>query len=251
MHYSRMIAVPAMLLAVTTATAPAQKVDTVRVGSTSLLPSLLKPGTYVHDNYRVTGGERTFVSRTTQSVAAVGSGELGTFLIRTVHEAATDTGHSAIVVRQSDLQLVHHQVRARRDSVDVTVNGDYLTGWSVLPQSPPLLIGARLAHRVFPIEGQIPWLMGLLDLKDGYVAAIPHYTEWAGTEAWSRIEVLGSERVPVGDYTFDCWKLDLGPFGPPGYRFTRWVDKRSRRVVQSVLKGADGEPEYWSWAVRP
>ena len=229
----------------------AQRVDTVRVGSASLRPGLLRPGTYAHESYRVDGGTRVLVSRTVQTVEA----RRETFVIRTTHASPSDTSHSVTVVRRADLALVHHQVRARRDSTDVTANGEQLTGWSVLPNTPTRLIGLRLAQPVFPIEGQIPWLMGLLPLEVGYRAAVPHFSEWAGREGWDELEVQATERISIeagagaGGASFDCWRLDAGPMGPPGYRFTRWIDRATRRVVQSALRGPAGQTEYWSWVV--
>jgi hypothetical protein len=225
----------------------AQQVDTVRVGSRFVETDLLRPGTYVLDNFRVDGGNRTLVSRTTQTVAV----RPETVEIRTTHASSSDTSHSVTVVRRRDLAMVHHQVRAPRDSTDVTVNGEYLTGWTVLPGTPTQLIALRLDHQVFPIEGQIPWLMGLLPLEDGYQAAVPHFSEWAKQEAWDHLKVQASERVQIGETTIDCWKVDVGPLGPPGYRMTRWIDKATRRVVQSALLGPAGQTEYWSWAARP
>ncbi|HEX9582209.1 MAG TPA: hypothetical protein VF970_13990 [Gemmatimonadales bacterium] len=235
------------LLAALPATSGAQQVDTVRVGSQLVQPSLLAPGTYVHESFRVDGPNRTSVSRTTQTVEAGREA----FVIRTMHAASSGTSQSVTVVRRSDLAMVHHAVRAPRDSTDVTMSGEYLTGWTVLPNTPTRLMGLRLDHPVFPIEGQIPWLMGLLPLKDGYRAAVPHFSEWDAREVWDLLEVQGSETIQVGDAAFDCWKVDAGGFGMPGYRMTRWIDRATRRVVQSALRGAAGQTEYWSWTVRP
>jgi hypothetical protein len=224
----------------------AQGMDTVRAGSNLVQPGLLAPGTYVHHNYRVDGGVRTLASRTIQAVEATPE----TFVIRTTHATSADSSHSLTVVRRADLAMVHHQVRAPLDSTDVTVNGRYLTGWAVLPNTPMQLIGLRLDGPVFPIEGQIPWLMGLLPLGEGYHAAVPQFSEWAARETWGLLEVLAVERITVEGAAYDCWKVDTGPLGPPGYRMTRWIDQATRRVVQSALLGPAGQTEYWSWLIR-
>jgi hypothetical protein len=239
----------APLLLLVTAPAPfrAQQVDTVRAGSGLVRPELLTPGTYALDNYRVDGPQRVLASRTTQSVEAGPE----TFVIRTSHATRSDTSYSVTVVRRSDLAMVHHQVRAPRDSTDVTANGEYLTGWTALPGTPPQLIGLRLTHPVFPVEGQIPWLIGLLPLRQGFRAAVPHFSEWDRREEWGHLEVQASEPVRIGDLTFDCWKVDAGALGPPGYRATAWIDKATGRLVQGALRGPAGQTEYWSWVVTP
>lgn len=76
---------------------------------------------------------------------------------------------------------------------------------------------------------------------------MPHFSQWSGVENWGAVVVVASERVTVAAQSFDCWKVDVGPLGPPGYRMYRWVDKQSRRVIQSVLRGTGTGPEYWSY----
>ena len=46
----------------------------------------------------------------------------------------------------------------------------------------------------------------------------------------------------------ECWKVDTGELGPPGYRAIRWIDKSSRRIIRTVLKGLPTQPEYWTLA---
>jgi hypothetical protein len=234
-----------MLMAVFPVSLIGQRLDTVRAGSGSLRADLLMPGTYEHENYRVEGQNRILSSRTTQTVEVRGD----TVVIRTTHASSSDTSHSMTMVHRRDLALVHHEVRARRDSTNVTVNGDYLTGWSVLPGAPTQLIGLRMGRAVFPVEGQIPWLMGLLPLREGYRAAVPHFSEWTGKEGWDHLEVAAEEHVIVNGRGYDCWRVDAGPLGPPGYRMTRWIDSTTRRVVQSALRGPAGQTEYWSWMI--
>jgi hypothetical protein len=236
-----------LIAALPAAIALAHQADTVRVGSRSLRPDLLIPGTYEHENYRVDGSSRTLTGRTTQTIEVVGEA----VVIHTTHASPSDTSYSFTVVRRNDLAMVHHQVRAPRDSTDVTVHGDYLTGWSVLPGAPARLIGLQLDHPVFPVEGQIPWLMGLLAWQEGYRVAVPHFSEWTAQEGWDRLEAHSSERVRIGGATYDCWRVDTGPLGPPGYRMTRWIDQATRRVVQSALRGPAGQTEYWSYLARP
>jgi hypothetical protein len=117
----------------------------------------------------------------------------------------------------------------------------------VLPNQPVILLDRTLEYPVFGVEGQVPWLLPLLPLAAGYRAVVPHFSQWRGGEGWDTVTVVASERVTVGGRSYDCWRVDAGPVGPPGYRMHRWIDKVSRRVVQSALRGGDAEPEYWSY----
>ncbi|MDH3197636.1 MAG: hypothetical protein OEO21_05290 [Candidatus Krumholzibacteria bacterium] len=225
--------------------------DTIRVGSPAVNAKLLTLGSVVVENFVEEDGVRTLRSRTRQTIVPARAGDNDVVVLRVAHETEGDTTQTVLVLRRDDLALLHHSVRAARDSASVTVSGLHVTGWAVLPNAPARLIDARLEHPVFPVEGQIPWLMGLLPLAEGYVAVIPYYSQWQDAFLWRRIEVVASESVQVGGAPVDCWKIDAGPLGPPGYRMTRWIDKRTRRVVQSALLGKPGEKAYWAHATAP
>jgi hypothetical protein len=147
------------------------------------------------------------------------------YTIHTTHVSAEgDTTIGVIVARAHDYALLHHRVKAENDSAAIAVSAKYVTGWVVLPDEPIELIDQQLNGSVFPIEGQIPWLFPLLPLADGYSAAVPHYSQWAGSEEWSMIRVVGSERVILNGHERDCWKVDGGELFP-GYGVTYWVEK--------------------------
>ncbi len=225
----------------------AQVPDSVRVGSPSLAavrPSLTSDTV---DNYVFSGGTRRLTGTTVRTITRRDDPAEPVYEIRTAHWlAGGDTSHTTMVVRALDLSLVFHRVKAPRDSAAVTASRTHLTGWVVLPGEPTMLLDRTLAHPVFGVEGQIPWLFPLLPLAPGYTAAVPHFSQWDGSEVWATITVVGAERVALGGGAFDCWKVDAGPLGPPGYRAYAWVDRSSRRVVQSALRGPDGGTEYWS-----
>lgn len=226
----------------------AQVPDTVRVGSLALADARLFPTSDTVDNYIVTGGARTLAGTTVRTITRLEDPLEPGYRIHTVHwTAGGDTSHTTMVVRSRDLSLVFHRVKAPRDSAAVTAWRGHLTAWVVLPGQPVALLDRELAHPVFGVEGQVPWLLPLLPLAAGYMAAVPHFSPWDGGERWTTISVIGAERVTLGTRTFDCWKVDVGAVGPPGYRMVRWVDRQSRRVVQSALRGPDGEREYWSF----
>jgi hypothetical protein len=161
-----------------------------------------------------------------------------------------DTTVGSIVMRATDYALLHHRVKAANDSAAVTANAGHLTGWVALPNEPIQLIDQPLAHPVFPIEGQMPWLFPLLPLAQGYSAAIPHFSMWQRGEQWKTIAVVGSDLVEHGGRLRDCWRVDGGELFP-GYRITYWVEKSTRRIVEGVAKGADAGPEYWARARTP
>jgi hypothetical protein len=203
------------------------------------------------DDYVVENGTRTLASTSVRSIARRQDTEPA-YEIRTVHwTTGGDTSFTTMLVRADDLSLVFHRVKAPHDSAAVTASHTHLTGWVVLPNTPVRLLDQTLGSPVFGVDGQVPWLLPLLPLADGYRAVVPRFSPWAGREQWDTVTVIAAERVALGSSTFDCWKVDLGPLGPPGYRMYRWIDSRSRRVVQSVLRGEPPQREYWSFLRNP
>ena len=70
---------------------------------------------------------------------------------------------------------------------------------------------------------------------------------WAKGERWRTYTVIGSESVESGARSLECWKVDAGPLGPPGYVAYTWVEKTSHRIVQSALLNPAGGREYHSY----
>jgi hypothetical protein len=242
----------ACLIAALAGAAHAQEIDTVRVGSAGLRGARLPTGADTVDSYVLEEGVRRPTSTTVRTVTRSWDGPDSAYVIETLHWApGADTSATTMTIRASDLSLVHHRVKASHDSAAVTASRTHLTAWVVLPDTPVRLIDRALDHPVFGVDGQIPWLLPLLPLAEGYRAAIPRFSQWEGGEVWGAIEVLRSERVTLGARGFDCWRVDTGPLGPPGYRMLRWIEKDSRRVVQSALRGGAGQKEYWSYLRMP
>ncbi len=225
-----------------------QTPEVVLVGSPALRGAGIRLGSDTVDNYVVNGGTRQSTGVTIRTITARQDSLDPVYEIRTLHWSVQgDTGISTMVVRASDLSLVFHRVKGARDSAAVTASRIHLTAWVVLPNQPVRLYDRPLEQPVFGVEGQIPWLFPLLPLAPSYVAVVAHFSQWDGREVLDTVRVTGTERVSIGSRSFDCWRVDLGLLGPPGYRMTRWVDSRTRRVVQSVLRGTGPGPEYWSY----
>lgn len=222
----------------------AQDVDTVRVGHPALAGAAPAPGAYVIKNHRIEAGVDSLTGTTRQVVRRGEEDGVAVWIVAFEHVAG-DTTRSSIVVRADDLSLLHYRVKAPRDSAAVSAGRGYLSGWTVLPEQTPRLIDRELTTRVFPIEGQVPWLFPLLPLAEGYAAAIPHFNPWTGGEAWSEIRVLGTETIDLHGRELSCWKVDGGELFR-GYRVTYWVDPATRRVVRSEARGAGDGPVYWS-----
>jgi hypothetical protein len=229
----------------------AQGPVTIRAGSHALRPQTLSFGTDTVDDYVVTDGTRQLTGTTVRTIAVRREPGEPTYEISSLSWGTQgDTTGTTLVVRAADLSLVFHRVRAQHDSAAVTATRTHLTSWAALPNQPVLLLDVSLEHPVFGLEGQVPWLLPLLPFAPGYTAAIPHFSEWTGREKWDTVAVLGEETLLVGTRTYHCWKVDAGRLGPPGYRVTRWIDKRSRQIIQSALRGPSAGPEYWSY-LRP
>jgi hypothetical protein len=233
-----------LLAVVTPGVLAAQRVDTVRVGTEVLKGATLTPGAFVIENFQREEGLDKRVSTTRQAVRRGDLSGQPVWIIETVH-ASTDTTRSSIVARADDFSLVHHRVKAPADSAVVSAGHGFLTGWVVLPDEPVRLLGSRLGRRVFPVEGQVPWLFPLLPLEEGYAAAIPHFNQWRGEESWQVIRVIGAVTIEIAGESFDCWTVDGGELFP-GYRVTYWVDRRTRRIVRGVARGEGDGPVYWS-----
>lgn len=225
----------------------AQGPDTIRVGNPAIASSLMPLTTDTVDDYVLSSGHRQLTGTTVRSIVLHQDGPDHVYEIRATSTGGGDTTFSTMAVRVRDLSLIFHRVKARSDSAAVTLSRDHLTGWVVLPNQPPVLLDRTLEHPVFGVEGQVPWLLPLLPFATGFRAVVPHFSQWSGVENWGAVVVVASERVTVAAQSFDCWKVDVGPLGPPGYRMYRWVDKQSRRVIQSVLRGTGTGPEYWSY----
>lgn len=242
----RPLALSVFSLCALATTLGARQTDTVRVGSAALHGARLRAGTYAIESFRRVDGVDTPISTTTQSIARSRQGDREIYAIYTTHISADgDTTVASIVMRAADFALLHHRVKAAHDSVAVTANAGHLTGWVVLPDEPIRLIDRGLERPVFPIEGQMPWLWPLLPLEDDYAAAIPHFSAWQGAEEWATIRVVASELLQDGGQPRDCWKVDAGELWP-GARVTHWVEKSTRHILRSVLRGSGSEPEYWS-----
>lgn len=229
----------------------AQPVDTVRVGSQVFRSATLRLGADTVDGYQLNADVRTQTSTTIRTISRERLGDEEVYVIRTLHWATgRDTSLSMMTVRAVDFSLVNHKVKASHDSAAVTASRSHLTAWVVLPGRPVILTDRVLERPVFPVEGQIPWLFPMLSLATGYRAAVPHFSQWEGEEVWTLVEVIGLEKISVAGQEYECWKVDAGPLGPPGYRMVRWIDTVSRRVIQSALRGEAGGVEYWSF-LRP
>ncbi len=227
--------------------ASAQSADVVRPGSPALRGKAPAVGSDTTDDFVLEGGARRPGGGTIRSIGRVSlRGEPAYVIDTRTWGAGGDTTVTSMTIRGTDLSLLSQRLHARTDSASLIVVQDRLTAWSVLPGASPVLLDLTLDHPVFGIESQLPWLLPLLPFHEGYRAAVPHFSPWTGGEKWDSITVVGSEPVTVNGRTFDCWKLDTGHVGPPGYRMYRWVDQRTRRILQSVLRGAAPGTEYWS-----
>jgi hypothetical protein len=226
-------------------------IDTLRVGSPLLSGARLRDTTYLMESFKRTDGVDMLASTTQQTVRRGRQGDLDTYIIETLHVPVDgDTTRSSTVVRASDFALLHHKVKAHRDSTAATVNGMHLTGWVALPNQPVRLLDVALEAPVFPVEGQMPWLFPVAPLDSDYQVVIPHFSEWAGGIKWETFHVLGSEVLEFRGAQIECWKVDAGLLFPE-YRATRWVDKKTRSLIKSVARGPKGKPEYWSRAQSP
>lgn len=225
----------------------AQIVDSVVVGDPSVNVSLLTAGTDTVDSYKVVGSNRSWLNTNIQTVFEAHDGTRPVIQINSVHFSASgDTTIGSILVLQEDLSLIRHRVKGKNDSAAVAFTENRITGWVVLPGRPVSLIDRVVLHRVFPVDGAAPWFVRALPLSEGYRAVIRRYDPWQDCEVWKSISVVGTEIMKWNGAERNCWKIDGGPLGPPGYKAFYWVDKDSNRILQTALLGPEDNVQYWS-----
>lgn len=224
--------------------------DTLRVGDLILEEVNLPLGTVSFESFKIHQGKRTPVNKSVLTIRQIIEEGVPAYEVSIVHRAAgrNDSAVTTIFARWNDLALLRHKVNAIHDSAAVLYSHGFLSGWVVLPEKPVLLIDRKIPQPVFPVDGPVPWLLGSLPLKQNFHVILPRYSMWQDREIFEEVHVLGSESLHRHGKTFECWKVDNGPFAIPGYRAFRWVDKRSKRVVQTVLRGKENEPEYWTFS---
>lgn len=240
------IAVIMLVMVIVVWETQAQPADTLTVGNAAFRTDRLPFGRQVISSFKLENGERQTTSTTGQTISRTMVGSEQAIRIATTHvSSGGDTTRGEILIRARDFGLIHHRVKAKADSAAVSCSDGYLTGWVVLPEQPVKLLDQMLSRPVLPVDGPISWLVCALPLREDYRVTIPRFNQWAGKEVWSEYHVLGSEGVEIAGQLLDCWKVDMGPIGPPGYRAMRWVAKDSGRVVQSVLRSDERELQYW------
>jgi hypothetical protein len=231
------------------ATAPAgpSRADTLEAGATAIRADRIPLGTQTVRSWQVSGEERTLNSTTVQTIRKGTEGTEDVLVIETLHwSAGGDTTRTRCTVRADDLSLLHLRVQAERDSTAVTATSHRATGWVALPGQPVRLLDATLARPILPSDGQIPWLLAALPLRAGATLVVKRFSPFDGGEICRTLRVEAEEAITIAGTRFDCWRIDGGPLGPPGYRVTRWVDRATGRIVQSALRGAAGGRQWWS-----
>lgn len=223
----------------------AQTIDTIRVGDGTFGATKPMAGTYIIENYRIKGGVEELRSVTTQTIAMDTLDGVPVYHVSFEHASTSDTTYSMITARQSDLSLLFQQVKGKYDSASVAVVGHHISGWVALPDQPVRLINQMPDHRVFPIEGQVPWLFPLLPLKPGYSVAFPHYSVWEGAERWRYLTVVGEEELTINGESFQCWTVDGGILFQD-FRVKFWVDKHMMRIVQGIAMSESSDTVYKS-----
>lgn len=83
----------------------------------------------------------------------------------------------------------------------------------------------------------INYFIAALPLKKGYKASIPVFDLNNGSEMyWSNIEVVGQEKVKIGDRTYDTWKVVS-----KGIKHkTIWVSTEVPYAIKMKTKGSGG-----------
>ena len=223
--------------------------ETIRVGAPMLAGATLPLGTTYIESFKVEKGIHTPINQSIQTIVRSVEDGVPVYQVSIVHWAiGGDSALTSITLREKDFSLLRHKVKAPRDSAVVMYSSGHLSGWVVLPERPILLIDAKVPALVFPLDGPSPWLLSAFPLGENLSIILPRYSMWDNREVLTELKVVGTETLERGGMNIDCWKVDNGPFAIPGYRAYRWVDKKTKKILQTVLRGKADQPEYWSIA---
>lgn len=144
------------------------------------------------------------------------------------------------ILDAGDLHILSFYLKAKNDSALAKYNKGQIRGWLQIPRKEKMLINYTYDGNTFLSDGNTPWLIGLLDLKENSTIVIPVFHLFSNSLRWKSYTVLGEESITIKDITFNCWKVDAGPQGPPGFNAFHWYDKPSGQLLRVELS-KDGE----------
>jgi len=149
-----------------------------------------------------------------------------------------------IYLKNDNLQTVSLFLKATCDSAAINWVNDRLVGWAHYPPKEPFLFNEVSNFKPFTQSGNVPWYLGVIRYENMETFILPIFNTFTGSYKWSQYMVLGKERITAMNKEFDCWKIDAGRVGPPGYNKTVWIDSKSGLIIKSELIKDSSSPKY-------
>ena len=146
-----------------------------------------------------------------------------------------------------DLHIIQMQLNAKSDSGFVEFSNNQFIGWSQLPKEERKKID--MAYVGFPLvtsDAGINWIAGIIATKKDKKFALSHFALFANTVKWKIFHVLLKEKVRIESKLFNCWKVNAGPMGPPGFVSYLWFETKTGRLIKTELSKEGGETKFVS-----
>ena len=194
--------------------------------------------------YRETKGVRRINARNTLTIRKVKIKGVLYYEINTKNISEADPANITEVnalIDYDDLHIISMSLQAKTDSGRVEYRHHRFTGWSQLPQQERKLIDHAFQGSAVMTDAGTPWLPGLITMTGNKKFAIPSFALFSNTVKWRVYTLEGTENIILHNTSFDCWKVNAGPVGPPGYTSYHWYEKSTGRFIKSELvkEGAD------------
>ena len=161
-------------------------------------------------------------------------------------EGTVDYTKVEAILDAKDLHILSFYLKAKNDSAMATYQNGQIRGWLQIPNQEKMKIDNTYDGNTFLSDGNTPWLVGLLNLKENKTIVIPVFHLFSNSLRWRSYTVLGEDAILLDNKSFICWKVDAGPQGPPGFNAFHWYDKSSGQLLRVELSKEGETAKYVS-----
>lgn len=121
------------------------------------------------------------------------------------------------------------------------------SGWTHLPSGPRKPVDHQLSSSAIS-DGVTRWLWPLIELSPGRTVAFSTFDMWSNSETTTVFQVTGDTTITYRGGPVAAWIVRQLSGGP---RFVRlqWIDKGTRRVLQTHDRLATTPETDGSWTV--
>ena len=195
----------------------------IRIGSDTLVTFKVKDGvrSKISDNIITIAAsqDNKFYKITTQNIPT------GNDNVTTVHA----------LIDFDDLHLIQIKLEAKTDSGYAEFRDRHVTGWSRLPKENLKTIDFQSNDEPFLNDGNTPWFAGLFPMEKNKIVVVPEFVLFTNTIKYVEYTAIKQETIETEYGGFECWKLNAGHVGPPGYTSYHWYEKNTGRLIRYEL----------------